>query len=73
MNAWTNTQPKVTFAPRLHERNRRSHKLVVAIIVVATVGEAICLVRFGFMAKDFATVYLICAAWVKEWLYEVLG
>jgi hypothetical protein len=63
---WRQPKLEITFEHSLLPGHHRLRYLLRCAIILTVLGEVICLVRFGFVARDWAAAYAIAATWIKD-------
>jgi hypothetical protein len=66
MAGWQRREPPIEFEQRLIPKGHRIHYFVRGVIIGTVLGEVICLVHFGVVARDWAAAYALAATWIKD-------
>lgn len=66
MSKWRIYERTVELSPALERGPHRLRLFVRSVIICTVLGEVVCLIHFGIVARDWAAAYAIGATWIKD-------
>jgi hypothetical protein len=66
MGKWRVYERQVELSQALAPRGHHLRTFVRSVIICTVLGEVICLIHFGIVARDWAAAYAIGATWIKD-------